>query len=189
MIADLALKAFQGFAAGKAAKNQGKAQKVANEAKYKAEGDLWRSREAHRATGNDAASALLGNIQPTLQKGAPNYQPSPGIQARMNEARPFPGSLPADPTAGSTWALLGGLAGGGAQALDTYQMGRLMSGGKSTPIASAIGGNVMPGGNDEDTAYGPGQVVNRPVGTSSDFGGGEDRARVCALSPSLPGCK
>ena len=71
-IADLALRAFQGFAKGKASQAQGKAQKVANQAEYKAKGDLWRANEAHKATGVDAASALLGNVQSSLKPGAPN---------------------------------------------------------------------------------------------------------------------
>jgi len=172
--AELALKLFQGFSKGKAAQNQGKAQKAANEAKYKAEGDLWRANEAHRATGADAASALLGNVQGSLQPGAPNYQIDPAILAKMKEARPYPGSLPADPTAGSTWALLGGMAGGGAEAIDQYQMGKLLQG------SSAGSGG------------GGGQYVNKPVGGSGStlepVAFTDDRSRVCALNPRLAGC-
>lgn len=180
-IADLALKAFGGFAAGKANQNQAKAQKKANEADYAAKKGFWEDTESHRGVGMDQAAALLGNIQPSLGKGAPNYTVSPETLALMKQPRRYPGALPADPTAGSTWALLGSMANQGGQGLQTYQLGKILQ------QQNAENGPLVDGYIDYDKIGA--QSVNRPVGTpSAGFGGGEDRSRVCALNPRLPGC-
>lgn len=151
---------FGAFSGHKSKSKQAEAEKEAQERKYAAQKAFWDSQESHRGFGMDAARALLGSGNSAL----------PGINYRIPDAafnglkapRPFAGSLPADPKAGLGWSLLGGLAGGVGQAGYSGMLGQLVggSGGGESPWYSSM---VPWQSND-------------------------DRTRICALAPNLPGC-
>lgn len=139
------------------------AEKEAQERKYAAEQGFWNANEAQRGSRMDAVRALLGNGSSKLPGVSYNIPQS--IFDSLRAPRPFAGSLPADPTAGDPGAglgynLLGGLAGGLGGFAQQALLGQLGNQGSNSSWYSQF----VPWEN------------------------AEDRNRICALAPSLPGC-
>lgn len=143
-------------------------QRKAQERKLAAERAFWGSNEALRGARLGAANSAVGNIMPSLGKGAPNYQLDPSLLAAMQKARPFPGSLPANPAVGDAGAGLGssflsGLAGGAQNVLLNILLGKLQNQGVDA-------GNGVP---DEAIKFGEEEMA---------------RQRYCNDYPTAPGC-
>lgn len=86
-----------------------KSQGAQEDEEYQRMLEAWNSNEALRGARLDALSGIMGNVQGSLGKGAPDYTIDPAIMERIKAARPFAG---ADPSKGRGSGLLAGLFGG-----------------------------------------------------------------------------
>lgn len=137
-------------------------QRAAQERKYNAEKAYWGNMEGLRGSRYDLAQSILGRA------GSRNMQMSPELLARLKTARPFPGSLPADPRVGDPGAgrgydLLSGLFGGASNISLNALLARLQNQGGVT-------GGV-------------------PEGALTDLSQSMHGEEYCKSFPTAPGCR
>lgn len=115
-------KIISGIAKGKAKKAEAKAKLKAQQDLYAARKGQFEAGQARRGSKLDAIQGAIGNVGGSLSEGAPSYSFDPEVLARMKEALPFAETVASqdvsgDPTKGTTWGMVGDLAGGAAEVM------------------------------------------------------------------------